>query len=82
MFFIWFFIWFFIERRLCRFLVGRRLLALLLRSALRAEVGGGVGKLLATVRTGLGDLLGKLNAALGAEVSGFTGQLRAAVRAR
>jgi len=76
-----FFIWFFIGR-LYRFLVCRRLLALLLRSALRAEVGGFIGNLLATVRTELGGFLGELGAAFGTEVGSFIGYLRAAVRAR
>jgi hypothetical protein len=75
----WFF--FFIGR-LCRFLVGRRLLLLLLRSALRAEVNGLIGKLLATVRTELGGFSGELRAALRAEVRSFIGELRAALRAR
>jgi len=66
---------------LCRFLVGHRLLVLLLRSALGAEVDGFIRKLLAAVRTELGGLLGKLLAAFGAEGS-FIGDLRAAVRAR
>ena len=67
---------------MCRFLVGRRLLTLLLRSALWAEVGGFIGKLLATVRTELRGFFGELLAAFGAEVGGFIGELLAAVRAR
>jgi len=73
---------FFIGRRLCRFLVGRRRLVLLLRSALRAEANGFIGKLLATVRTELGGFLGELRAAFGAEVGSFIGKLLATVRAR
>jgi hypothetical protein len=76
-------LFFFIGRRLCRFLDSRRLLVLLLlRSALRAEVDGFIGKLLAAVRTELGGFLGQLRTALRAEVGSFIGQLRAAVRAR
>src|SRR5918994_7407969 len=75
--------WFFFIERLCRFLIGRRLLVLLLRAALRAEVNGFIGKLLATVRTEqLGGFIGKLRAALRAEVGSFIGELRAALRAR
>jgi hypothetical protein len=77
----WFSFWFFFGR-LCMFLVGRRLLVLLLRAALRAEVNGFIGKLLAAVRTEIGGFIGKLRAALWAEVSSFIGELRAAVRAR
>ena len=73
--------WFFIGR-LCRFLVGLRLLDLLLCSALRTEVSGFIGKLLATVRTELGGFLGEFCAALRAEVSSFIENLRATVRAR
>jgi hypothetical protein len=68
--------------RLCRFLVCRRLLLdVLLRSALGAEVGSFIGKLLAAVRTELGGLLGELRAALRAEVGSFIGELGATVRA-
>jgi len=65
-----------------RFLVGRRLLALLLRSALWAEVNGFIGEFLATVSTELGGFIGELRAALRAEAGSFIGELRAALRAR
>ena len=58
------------------FLVGRcflLLLAMLLGSALGAEVDLFIGKLLTAVRTELDGLLGKLSAALGAEVGLFIG---------
>ena len=64
---------------MCRFLVG---LVLLLRSTLRAEVDGFIGKLLATVRTELGGFFGEFCAALRAEVGGFIVDLRAAARAK
>jgi hypothetical protein len=67
---------------LCRFLVDRLLLVVLLGSALGAEVGGFIGELLATVRTELGGFFGELLAASGAEVGGSIGELLAAVRAR
>jgi hypothetical protein len=57
------------------------LVLLLLRSALRAEVGTFLGKLLAAVRTEHSGFFGKLRATFGAEDS-FIGDLDAAVRAR
>src|SRR5918998_1707529 len=71
--------WFFIGR-LSRFLVARRLV--LLRPAVRAEIGGFVKELRTTVQTDFGGFVKELRAAAGAEVGGFIGELRATVGAK